>query len=354
MGAQRQRPSVLRFKLAHQLRPEQPSRPQLGDLHEVVHADAPEEAQPRGESVYAEPSFQPAAHIFHAVGEGVGEFQICCCPRLLDVIAGDGNGVELWHPSRCVGEDVGDDAHGRLGRVDIGVAHHELFENVVLDGAAELLRGHALLLARHDVEGHDRQHRPVHRHGDGHLIQRNAREERAHVDDGIDRHARHSHIACRSRMVGVVASVGGQVERHRQPPLPGGKIAPIESVGLLGGGKARILADSPRPSDIHRGIGASQKRRQAGVGAEKVEVGDVAAAVGWLDRNALGGLPDVVGLIVRQIAGRSLTKRAVVAFRDESDLGEIRNGHQTAPPRSVSRPNRSSISSSRATASQPA
>ena len=296
----------------------------------MVHPDAPEEAQPGGESVYVKPSFQPAARIFHAVGEGVGELQICGSPRLLDVIAGDGNGVELRHPSRCVGEDVGDDAHGRLGRIDVGVAHHELFENVVLDGASELLRGHALLLARHDVECHDRQHRPVHRHGDGHLIQRNACEERAHVDDGVDRNARHAHIACRSLMVGVVASVGGQVERHRQPPLPGGKIAPIESVGLLGGGETRILADSPRPSDIHRGIGASQKRRQAGVGAEKVKVGDVAWAVGRLDRNALGCLPDVVGWtlgrIVRQTAGRSLILKTVV-ISDESDWGEIRNGH---------------------------
>jgi hypothetical protein len=76
-----------------------------------------------------------------------------------------------------VGEDVADDAHGRVRRVDVGVAHHVLFENVVLDGAGELLVRHALLLGGDDVEGHDGQHRAVHGHGHRHLIQRDAVEQ---------------------------------------------------------------------------------------------------------------------------------------------------------------------------------
>ena len=40
---------------------------------------------------------------------------------------------------RRVGEDVADDAHARAGRIDVGVAHHEFFEDVVLNRAAELL-----------------------------------------------------------------------------------------------------------------------------------------------------------------------------------------------------------------------
>ena len=38
---------------------------------------------------------------------------------------------------RGVFDDVGDDPHGGRGRVDIGVADHELLEDVVLDGAAQ-------------------------------------------------------------------------------------------------------------------------------------------------------------------------------------------------------------------------
>ena len=71
-------------------------------------------------------------------------------PRLLDVVARDGDGVELGHVLAGVGEDVSDDAHARLGRVDVGVADHELFEDVVLDRPGELLLLHALLLPGHD------------------------------------------------------------------------------------------------------------------------------------------------------------------------------------------------------------
>jgi hypothetical protein len=37
-----------------------------------------------------------------------------------------------------VRHDVGDDTQGGLGRVDVGVADHELFEDVVLDRAGKL------------------------------------------------------------------------------------------------------------------------------------------------------------------------------------------------------------------------
>ena len=54
VGAQRQRLGALRLELLHQLRPEQPPGPQLRDLHEEVHADRPEERQPRRERVDVE------------------------------------------------------------------------------------------------------------------------------------------------------------------------------------------------------------------------------------------------------------------------------------------------------------
>ena len=56
-------------------------------------------------------------------------------PGFLHVVAGDRDRVELRHLSRRVGEDVGDDPHRGLRRVDVGVADHELLEDVVLDGA---------------------------------------------------------------------------------------------------------------------------------------------------------------------------------------------------------------------------
>ena len=61
--------------------------------------------------------------------------------------------VEFGHVLRRVFENVGDDLHREFGRVDVGVAHHELLEDVVLDRAAELVERAALLEAGHDVEG---------------------------------------------------------------------------------------------------------------------------------------------------------------------------------------------------------
>lgn len=63
-----------------------------------------------------------------------------------------------------VGKDVGYDAHGGLGGVDERVAHHKLFQNVVLDRARELFQGHALLPSRPNVHGHHGQDGTIHGH----------------------------------------------------------------------------------------------------------------------------------------------------------------------------------------------
>ena len=120
----------------------------LGDLHEEVHADGPEERQARREGVDVEAGRDAGADIFDAVGERVGELEVGRRAGFLHVVAGDRDRVELRHVPRGVGEDVGDDAHRGRRRIDVGVADHELFQDVVLDGAGELLRRHALLLRR--------------------------------------------------------------------------------------------------------------------------------------------------------------------------------------------------------------
>ena len=101
------------------------------------------------------------------VGQREGELQRLVRPRLLHVVAGDRDRVELRHVLRRVLDDVADDPHARLGRVDVGVADHELLEDVVLDGPRELLRLNPLLLGRSDVERQHRQHheQPEHPRG---------------------------------------------------------------------------------------------------------------------------------------------------------------------------------------------
>ncbi len=160
--------------------------------------------------------------------------------------------------------------------------------------------GHALFLGGDDVEGHDRQHGPVHGHGDRHLVQRDAVEEGLHVAQGTDGHAGLAHVADDARVVAVVAAVGGQVEGHRQTALPAGQVASVEGVALLGRAEAGVLAHRPGVGDVHCGIGAAQEGRQPG---HVVNVGQGDRVVGGVERpdvDLLHRAPEEVG---RGLAG---------------------------------------------------
>jgi hypothetical protein len=81
------------------------------------------------------PALTPGLQIFEAVGQRVGQLEVGRRAGFLHVVAGDRDRVELRHLLRGVGEDVGDDLHRGRGRIDVGVPHHELLEDVVLDRA---------------------------------------------------------------------------------------------------------------------------------------------------------------------------------------------------------------------------
>jgi len=147
------------------------------------------------------------------------------------------------------------------------------------------VRWNALLLPGDDEEGEDRDHRAVHRHGNRHLIERDAVEQDLHVLDRINRHARLADIADNARVIGIIAAVGGEVEGDREALLAGGEIAAIEGVRFLGGRETGVLADRPGTAGIHRGADSAREggeARQAGIGL------DVVRRVERLDRDALG------------------------------------------------------------------
>src|SRR3546814_7160034 len=127
--------------------------------------------------------------------------------------------------------------------VDIGVADHELLEDVVLDRPVERRPVDPLLLARDDEEGEDRNHRAVHRHADRHLVERDAVEQYLHILDAVDRDPRLADVADDAHMVAVIAAVGRQIEGNAEALLPRRQIAEIESVRILGGRHALIFPD---------------------------------------------------------------------------------------------------------------
>src|SRR5919198_967749 len=91
---------------------------------------------------------------------------------LADVVAGNRDRVPARHVLAAVLEDVGGEAHGRLRRVDVVAARDVFLQHVVLDGAAELVGGDALLLADELVEEQQDRGRGVDRHRGRDLVER--------------------------------------------------------------------------------------------------------------------------------------------------------------------------------------
>ena len=286
--AQHLRLRALRVEAVDDPRPQQARGAQLGHFHVEVHADAEEERQPRREFVDLQTRGDRGAHVFLAVGQRVGELQRGVGAGFLDVVAGDRDRVEPRHVARGIGDDVADDPHRGRRRIDVGIADHELLEDVVLDRAGELVRRHALLFRRDDVAGQHRQHRAVHRHRHRDLVERDAVEQDLHVLDAVDRHACLAHVADDARVVRVVAAVRGEVEGHRDALAAGGERLAVERVGFLGGRETRVLADRPRTAHVHRGLRAAHEGLDAGQRVRERQRCRVLGRVERLQRDALG------------------------------------------------------------------
>ena len=221
-------------RVLHGSPPEQPRSAQLRDLDVEIHADAEEERQTTGEFVDVQATRQGGLHVFDTVREGEGELERRWRPGFLQVIAGDGHRVEAWHVPRRVGDDVRDDPHRGPGRVDVGVAHHEFLEDVVLDGARQPVLGDALLLGSDDVGGEHGEDGAVHRHRHRHFVEGDAGKEGLHVLHRIHGDAGLADVPRDPGVVGVITAMRGEVESHRDPLTAGGEGFPIERVGVLG------------------------------------------------------------------------------------------------------------------------
>ena len=261
MGTQRHGLRIFRAELFQNLRPEHASRAHLGDFHEIVFALVPEEGQTFRKGVDGEPRFFAAADVFHAVGQRVADFQIARRAAFLDVVAGNGNGIEFRHIFRRVFENIADDAHGHGRRINVRIADHEFLQNIILNRPGQNGFIDALLDPGGNEEGQNREDGAVHRHGNGHLIERNPVEENVHVEHGADGNARFPDVADDARIVRIVTAVRRKVKRDGKPFLPGGKVSFIKSIRFLGRGETGVLTDRPGAEDVHRGIRSAQERR---------------------------------------------------------------------------------------------
>ena len=196
------------------------------------------------------------ADIFHAVGERVGELLHRRRPGLVHVIAGDRDRVELGHFARRVSDDVGDDPHRGLGRVDVGVADRELFQDVVLDRARQLRRG------RPPAPRPRRCRRPCTGSTAPFIVMLTDISPSGMPSNSNFMSSTLS-IATPAlptspvdaRMVAVVAAVGGEIEGDAQALLPGGEVAAVEGVAIPRRSRSRHIGGSStaaRHTSSHR------------------------------------------------------------------------------------------------------
>ena len=119
---------------------------------------------------------------------------------------------------------------------------------------------------------------------------------------GWDRDADAAHLPLRLGRVGVVAHLGRQVERDRQPGLALLEQVAEARVRLLGGREAGVLAHRPEAAAVHGRLDATRERRLARPAkvAILVEVGGVGRRVQVVDLDARGGLEALAPLGARR------------------------------------------------------
>ena len=119
--------------LGHQLVPDPPRRPELGDLLEEVAVAVEEEAEPRREVVDPQPACECRLDVGHPVGDRERQLLDRGRAGLADVVAADRDGVPARHLARPELDGVGHQPHRRHRREEEFLLGDELLEDVVLE-----------------------------------------------------------------------------------------------------------------------------------------------------------------------------------------------------------------------------
>ena len=187
-------------------------------------------------------------------------------------------------------------------------------------------RSHPLLLRRDDVHRHHRQHRAVHGHRHRHPIERDPVEQDLHVLDRVDGDTRLPHVAGDPRVIGVIATVGREVERDGQPRLSRFQVASIERVRRLGRREARVLPERPGPTGVHRRPGTSDERSEARQRIEMLQTFEVGSGIERLHVETFRSLP-------REIRGSVPPGFLLDERRPRFQFLLIPTGHRPPPAR---------------------
>jgi hypothetical protein len=160
-----------------------------------------------------------------------------------------------------------------------------LLEDVRLDGPAEGVARHVLVVADADVEREQHRRRRVDRHRGRDLVERDPVEQRLHVLERVDRHALTAHLTERASVVRVVAHQRRHVEGGREPRLPVLQQVVEALVRLRRRAEAGELPHRPEAAAVHRLVDPARERVLTRLAEIAVEVDlDVLRRVQGLDR----------------------------------------------------------------------
>ena len=127
----------------------------LGDFLEEVAVRVEEKGELRDESVDVHAAANAPLDVFEAVAQREGQLLNGGGASFANVVAADGNGVELRRVLDCELEGVDDEPHGGLGRINVFLLRDIFLEDVVLQRAGDFLPIGALLFRDREVHGPD-------------------------------------------------------------------------------------------------------------------------------------------------------------------------------------------------------
>ena len=199
-----------------------------------------EKRKPRRELVHLPGRGEGALHVLDAVAQREGQFLNRGRAGFADVIAADRDRIEARRVLGAELDRVGDQAHRRLGRIDVFLLRDVFLEDVVLQRAGDLAPVRALLFGDREIHGPDRRGRRIDGHRNGDVGERNLVEESFHVRERTDGDAAFADFAFGQRMVGVVAHQRGKIEGDGEAGL-----ALREQVAIA----ALVSSAEPKPAN---------------------------------------------------------------------------------------------------------
>ncbi len=145
-----------------------------------------EEGKLRAEFVELEATLQSTFDIFHAIAKGEGQFLDGGGAGFADVIAADGDGVELGSVLDAEFEGVDDQTHGRFRRVDVFLLRDVFLEDVVLESAGNFAPVGALFFGYGKIHGPDDSGGRIDSHRGGDVGERDLVKEDFHIGERAD------------------------------------------------------------------------------------------------------------------------------------------------------------------------